>query len=428
MPGLQTQKAPSPGLVLPHYALGAIFFLATCVLLLFSSNAFSGHYFHPKLLALTHMAALGWATMIIFGALYQLLPVILEAPLYSEKLAKVTLVFFSAGVICLVYSFWNFYVGLTIQVASLLILLSFFLFAINIIVTACKALKWNNETDFIITSCIWLLLTGILGTMMAFNFSYPFLEKSHLLFLKIHAHTGIAGWFMLLIMGVGSKLIPMFLLSHNLNTKKLNYTYYLLNLGLIGFTIDLFLRDEKALLPLYALLIISGLLFFISFIFEAYKKRARKLLDIGLKHSFAAFVFILLPILIGIIISFNPSLRSDFLQQVYLVYGTTVFLGFISSLILGQTFKTLPFIVWLSVYSHSPGKQKNILPKNLYNDKILNTQYVVYILSILTLIAGILLAQPVVIKAGAVLLLITAFLYNINVFKTLRHFIKPANI
>lgn len=424
MQGVQIQKSPSPAVVLPHYICGALFFLVLCLLILFSSDAFSGHYFHPKLLAITHIAALGWGTMVILGALYQLLPVILDIPLYSEQLAKVTFYSFTSGVICLAYSFWNFYVGIHIQVASVLLLLSFLFLAINVVLTARRALKWNIETDFIVTSSFWLLLTGILGAIMAFNFNYPFLHKSHLLFLKIHAHMGIAGWFIMLIIGVGSKLIPMFLLAHNLNTKKLNYAYYLVNIGLLGFSVDLFFREEKAFLPLYATLIILGILFFISFIYEAYKKRVRKQLDIGLRHSFMAFIFLFLPILIGIIISFNSSVNDTFLMQVYLVYGISIFFGFISMLILGQTLKTLPFIVWLHRYGKSAGRKETLLPKNLYSEKIANSQYVVYLLALPTLIIGILLSLPVVIKTGAILLLATAVLYNINVFKIISHSLK----
>jgi hypothetical protein len=364
--------------------------------------------------------------MIIFGASHQLLPVILEASLFSEQIAKYTFYTFTAGVILLAWSFWNFYVGLHIQIASSLLLLSFALFLINIIFTARKSAKWNNEADFLVTSAGWLVLTGILGTMMAFNFSYPFLHKSHLLFLKIHAHMGIVGWFMMLIIGVGSKLIPMFLLSHGLNNKKLDYSYYLLNLGLIGLSSDLFFRGEKAFLPLYAFLMVAGILYFLSFLYEAYKKRLRKQLDIGLKHSFLAFLFLFIPILAGVFISFNFSLNDKFLLRVYLVYGTSIFLGFISLLILGQTFKTLPFIVWLNKYNKTD-KQKTLIPKNLYSEKLANLQYVIYILAISTLIIGILLSAPLVIKAGAILLLATAVLYNINVFKIVLHSLKKTD-
>lgn len=426
MHGLGTNKTHSASVVLPHFIFGALSFLAVTILLVLSPDIFSGHYFHPKLLTITHIAVLGWGIMIIFGSLYQLLPVLVEASLFSETLAKITFGIFGMGIIFMAWSFWNFYVGSELLIASILILFSFVLFAINIFTTVRKSKKQSSEIDFISTSVIWLLFTGILGLLMAINFTHPFLPKSHLLFLKIHAHLGIAGWFILLIMGVASKLIPMFLLSQNLNQKKLTAAYYLVNAGLIGFIIDIYFFEGSIILPVFGVLIVSGILCFISFVFEAYKKRLRKVLDIGLKHTFAAILVLFLPIVLGLVLSFIHSPDSVFLLRVYLVYGVSIFLGFISSLILGQTFKTLPFIVWLHNYGNRAGKGNLPLPKDLYSEKLAESQFIIYLAALLTLFAGILLAIPLLIRAGALLFLIVAVLYSINIFKII--FIKPPSL
>ncbi|MBU0696487.1 MAG: cytochrome C oxidase subunit I, partial [Bacteroidetes bacterium] len=70
-------------IVISHYLLAAINFLALAPMLALAVNDLGGHYFQPHLLAITHTAALGWGTVIIFGACYQLVPVILETELYS---------------------------------------------------------------------------------------------------------------------------------------------------------------------------------------------------------------------------------------------------------------------------------------------------------------------------------------------------------
>jgi hypothetical protein len=110
--------------------------------------------------------------------------------------------------------------------------------------------------------------------------------------------------------------------------------------------------------------------------------------------------------------------------QIYLVYGATIFFGFITSLILGQTFKTLPFIIWMHRYSKVAGRQKTMLPKDLYSQTLVKAQYVVYLVALPTLIVGILLSISVVIKTGGVLLLATAVLYTINVLKIVMHNFK----
>lgn len=417
-------KSPSVSVVLPHFIFGALSFFVVTLLLLFSTDAFSGHYFHPQLLSITHLAVLGWGVMIVFGSLYQLLPVLLETPLYSENLARITFVFLASGIITIAWSFWNFYVGIQLEIASALLLLAFICFSLNIFLTVRKSKINSTSIDFISTSVIWLLLTGILGFLMAINFTNPFLPKSHLLFLKIHAHIGIAGWFILLIIGVASKLIPMFLLAQNLNQKKLSTAYYLINGGLIAFVVDMLLFEGSSLLPIYAFTIVGGISCFISYIYEAYKKRVRKILDIGLKHTFLAMIVIFLPAIIGILLSFTNSIESPFLLRVYLIYGTAIFLGFISALILGQTFKTLPFIVWLHKFGNGAKKGNAPLPKDLYSENLAKGQLIIYLVGFLLFMIGILSGLFIFIQTGSILLLITALLYNINIFKIIFFKIK----
>ena len=75
-------------LVIAHYITAALLFLLLTTFIFFSSNAFIGHYFHPKLLAITHVTTLGWISLVIIGSLYQLAPVITNTNLYSTKTIK----------------------------------------------------------------------------------------------------------------------------------------------------------------------------------------------------------------------------------------------------------------------------------------------------------------------------------------------------
>ena len=90
-------KTTSHQVVIPFYAYAALSFLAATVLLFFSDASFTGHYFQPHILAITHLMALGWATMIIFGASHQLVPVLIESDLYSNKLSYVSFTLAALG-------------------------------------------------------------------------------------------------------------------------------------------------------------------------------------------------------------------------------------------------------------------------------------------------------------------------------------------
>jgi hypothetical protein len=411
MSKLTTNKAAPASIVLPHYAFGAVSFFVLTVLMFFFTDSFTGHYFNPHLLAITHIATLAWGTMLIFGALYQFLPVVLVADLYSHLLARITFVFFATGIIILIYSFWSFSVGILIQVGSSILLAGASFFVFNIIATSQKTKETVVEAEFIVTSAIWFWITVFIGTLMAFNFTYAFLPKEHLYYLKIHAHIGIAGWFLLLIIGVSSKLIPMFLLSPSTNKKKLKYAYYIINGALLSFLVDAFLFGGVARGIIYFSLVTIGLFFYFSFILTAYKKRARKILDIGMKQSMVAFVIVCIPILTGILINSTTALNSTFLLRITMVYGISILLGFISILILGQTFKTLPFIVWLKLNKNVSGQEKPPLPQKLYSEPIVKLQFVFFLTGLGVLLVGVGFSISYIIKVACIFLMFAALLY-----------------
>ncbi|GAB1450240.1 hypothetical protein MASR2M47_02960 [Draconibacterium sp.] len=208
---IASQNAPSPKVVVPHYVFGGVILFLTSVLIVFYPAAFTQHFFSAQLLAITHLLVLGWITMIIFGALYQLLPVIMEVKLYSEQLAKFSFALLGVGTVLLAFAFWRFSFGVVMYVAGSLIVISVILFVINVLRTAQSSSKNVVERTFIVSSVIWLLFTVLAGLALAVNLSHPYLKVSHIELLKLHAHAGLVGWFIQLIIGVSSKLLPMFM-------------------------------------------------------------------------------------------------------------------------------------------------------------------------------------------------------------------------
>lgn len=426
MEGLKTNLAPSKNVVLPHFIYSTVSFLALAIMLVFSSDSLAGHYFQPSILAMTHVAVLGWATMIIFGALYQLIPVIMETSLFSEKLARINFWILGTGIAVFATSLWLSSFRLLMPIASIVVLLGFLLFSLNIIITSIKAEKREIQTWFIGASSMWLFLTGLLGTLIVFNYRYHFLDQIHLHYLKIHAHMGMAGWFILLIMGVGSLLLPMFFISHKLNKKKMILAFFLVNTGLAALSLDWWFTGGSKLIPIYGLVISGGILSFISFIYDSYKKRMRKKLDIGMKFSVLSMMLFIAPIILGFIASLRFSQNIQLLNRISLLYGFAFIMGFISSLILGQTYKTLPFIIWLDKYKDRIGKEKIIMPRELYSEKIASIQFWTYVPAIILLATGILISNKTILMIGSVFLLLCSLAYVWNVFMMFLH--KPKDL
>ena len=414
-------KTTTHKVVVPFYIYAALSFLAATILLLLSSNGILQHYFQPSSLAIIHTMALGWGTMIILGASHQLVPVLIEGELYSARLAAFS--FFSAGlgIPLLVYGFFVFDMGWPAKLGGSLIISAILAYLINIALSMSRSGRENIHAIFVFTSAIWLLVTAAVGLLLVFNFTEAFLPSDSLYYLSLHAHMGLIGWFLMLVMGGGSRLIPMFLISKYNNNRLLWWIYALLNGGLLTF-VFIFLRNGARwlmLLPLAALLL--SLVLFAFFVYRAFRQRIRKKLDEPMQLSLLSVLMMAIPMIFLVVLMI--FLLSDELEnkQLVIAYGFIIFFGWLTAIIMGMTFKTLPFIVWNKVYHRLAQKGKTPNPKDLFSPKIFLWMCLFYLSGFLVFSCGILSAQVMVLQLGAVLLILSAFLYNWNVIPLAFH-------
>ena len=102
------QQTTSHKVVIPFYAYAALSIFIGLLMLFLNLEIFDNHHFFSKTLAITHIMALGWGSMIIFGASYQLLPVIIASKLYSNSLAYLSFIFSAIGIPILITGFYVF--------------------------------------------------------------------------------------------------------------------------------------------------------------------------------------------------------------------------------------------------------------------------------------------------------------------------------
>jgi hypothetical protein len=405
-------------IVLPFYAYAAIAFLAGTILLLDSPGAFTGHFFHPAILAVTHTMALGWGTMIILGASHQLAPVLTGNRLFSTTLGTCSFLSAALGIPFLVYGFWTFRLGWMAQAGGISIVVSAGCFVINLWATISRGKSDNVQAIYMLTASLWLLLGTATGLALIYNFTEPFLSKGALAYLPLHAHIGIVGWFLLLVIGVGSRLIPLFLVSKYSNDRILWWIYFLFNGGLLSFIV-LFCLDQKLfLIPASA--VGTGVLLFGYYCYRCYQSRIRKTLEAQLKISLASVGLMVLPLLaLIVVIGLGPAGGAD--NRMPLIYGFLIFFGWITGIILGMTFKTLPFIVWNKVYQSRTGAVPTPNPKQLVHDGLFRVMMGAWAAGLLVFIPGIWLRLAFLLRMGAGFLAMAALLYNYQVFTILNY-------
>ena len=425
MKELVGRHAPSPSLVVPHFVLGAIIWLLVCLLITLNPGAFTAHYFNPVVLSITHLTVLGWITMVIFGALYQLIPVVMEHRLYSETLGKISFYTLGSGAVLLSLSFWNSWFGFWMYLAASLLVISITLFTINILGTAYRSTIRNMARLFISTAVFWLFFTLLAGVALVIHLADPYIPVSHLEVLKLHAHAGMVGWFLLLIIGVTSVLLPMFLVSHGNYKRALWFSYIGINGGLATGIFSLYFSLESAL-TVSIVLGVSGLVAYASFVFQVFRQRMKRKLDLGMQQSLLAFILLVVPVVLIVLTGIKQPFGGTLSLSLVMVYGSTLLIGFVSSLIQGQSYKTLPFIVWLKVYKHQVGKMDLPFPKELYSGKVAQAQIWIYSIGLAGFLTGLYLRNLILLTLGGSFLLVSAGFFAYNIFKIVLH--KPAGI
>ena len=415
MANISVNKAPEGFAVVPFYATAAIFFLVFSLLLHGTGNQILGHYFQPKVLAIVHTLALGWGTMIILGAAYQLIPVIFENKLYSSSLAFVSYVLLTIGTVLLIYCFWNFRTGSLMVLAGGLITLCSYLYFFLLWMTIKDSERSFELNLFFMLSAFWFCFTTTVGLILAINLGFPFLEKSHLEILKLHAHAGIAGWFLQLVLGAAAKMLPMFLLGKSSKTKLLYVSVILINLGLTMFLADGYRNGISSTTLWFGGLIFLGFLCWLIYMYDCFKSRARKKIDIPMRHAFISILCL------GVAFLQVPILVQTTSGKWVTLYAVWIFLGWITSIILGMTFKTLPFIIWNLRYKDMNGAHKVPMPKDLYNQKLLKIQFYLFLSCLLWTSGCIVFGFRKGLAIGSYLWILLSVSYLLNVLKVLLH-------
>lgn len=362
-----------PFKIVAKYFIAAIFsFVLLNGLLLYFHNDISGFHFQPKILAFTHIATLGWITMIIFGALFQLIPVVLEVKLYSEKLAEIQFWIFTLGIAGLVYSFLNFGDREIIIVSAIMLNLAMFIFAFNVIVKMIKVKKWNITGYYLAAAVFHLVVTAIAGLLLAINLAYPYIKTSHLNYLNLHVHIAFIGWVTMVVMGVSFKLIPMFTLSHGYSLKSGKLAFWLINISLLGISAVMHYENTTTLFYLFSGLIAAGIYVFLYQMYLIFNKRIRKKFDIGIKFSATAYLMLGLVTILG---CFLTVVDYENITNLTLIYGYMIIFGYVSLLIVGQMYKIVPFLVWYHKYSSKVGLEKVPMLKDMFNEKYAHIEF-----------------------------------------------------
>ncbi|MDF2630032.1 MAG: hypothetical protein K0R39_3863 [Symbiobacteriaceae bacterium] len=405
----------APHLWVPlRFFLGGLLSLAALLITAYQKAPLLAHdYLHnAATLAVTHLFTLGLGGMVVMGALYQMVPVLLYSTLFSERLANIHLAVHGIGLTLMVTGFrrWN---TILIATGGGLVLTGALLFACNLGLTFRKAERWNWHGAFMPVAVLFYIATLIWGFVLALNQRYGFIGEVEGAALTGHLTLGFLGWFSLMIVSAGLKLVPMFAPAKTLPPRLVAATGGGLAAGVLAILAGLWLG--RPLLWAGYVLSAAALLTYTGLIGYTYLHRRTGPLDFSIRFSLTAAGCLVPPILA---LPWAPREWQAGLTFLFV-------LGFIGGTILGMLLRIIPFMVWLHRFRNREHKQEKVpFLHELFQPRFAWTALLTWFPAVLLISLGVALEQGLLITAGAIIGMIGLAAYGWALRQILHH-VKP---
>ncbi|MEO7041943.1 MAG: hypothetical protein ABI035_06765 [Gemmatimonadaceae bacterium] len=400
MAGLTMQGTPSLRLPGEHFA-AALFFLGvgSIGLIWIAPELAAGLYLSPHVAGVTHCFTLGWLSMTIFGALYQLLPVALGVSIRSERAGH--------------FSFWTFVPGVALFASGVafssvdlryvgigLITISIVCLLINVGMSLQRVAKRDVIWAAVTTGISFLGATLLLGALLAENMRVGFLGEARIRVLTTHLHVAMLGWVLIMIMGISHRLLPMFLLAHTAGTQWTRRALTFVAPGVVILGCGLATNHRIAGVSISwvgVILVEAGIVCFLRQAWLFFVARKRPRLDAGLRHAAVALIFLGCAAILAPIVMLS-GMDARQLDTGYVLIGL---LGGLTLYVVGQFYKVVPFLAWMARFHDDMGKRRVPTVAQLYSSRIAHVDLLLFVLGIGGMFGGVLAGISTIVRVGA---------------------------
>ena len=343
---------PPPFRLPGEHFVAALLWLAlgAAGLVLTAPQLAAGNIFDPRVFAVTHCITLGVITSAIFGALYQLFPVTMGRAVRSLGVAHLTFWLLQAGALLVVAGFW-FSSGAAQGTGWVAVGIAAVLFGPNLISQSLRAYPDPVVGRYIAAAYVAFMAALGLGSLRIGE-TLGYWHVDRLAMIASHFHLAALGFASAVAIGVGSRMLPMFLVSHGFPRWPLRWIGPLGGAGLAGFTLGQFAGSRGITLLSGGLMSLAGCLYLYLGL-EYFRRRVRRTLDPGLAHVVAAYLSLAIGAGVGISLLVG---RGGFSPRVWAVYGLLLLTGWLGLLIVGVLYKVLPFLTWLHLFGPRMGE------------------------------------------------------------------------
>ncbi len=410
MAGLSLEQAP-PISVPFRFFLGAPPFLLLTALALLAAgpDALESRWSQP-LLGITHLLTLGFMSMVMSGAVLQLLPVLAGAQVPQPRMVAWAIHLpLLAGTLLLCGGLY-FSTAVLVTLAIPLLACAFAVFLSVAIYSLARAPARNASTHAMLLALAALSLTVGLGLLLAAGIT-GMLNLSMLPLVALHVGWGLIGWTTLLVMGVAYQVVPMFQLTQpypRTVTRWLGSTLFVL---MIVWSCHLLLPEPAAswLAIAAACGLAASITAFAVITLRLQQKRRRKVADITLQFWRTGLFSLLAAAMLWLAGQVSATLAESTFYA--LALGILFIIGFALSVIQGMMYKITSFLIWFHLQGKlPPGKAPHM--KNIIPDHTARWHWRIHLASLPLCLSSAMWPMPWVYAAGGALLLGGILLLN----------------
>lgn len=385
--------------------------LAGLVLVIYGSDALA-HQWNPVTLAVVHLLALGFLAMIMFGALLQLVCVLLAVqPPRLALVAALSHGALSAGTLTLAAGL-AFGVPWLMHVAQGLLASGVAAFIASLAVALVRSDAHTPTLRGIALALVALASTAGFGLVLAQALSEG-LEVPIIRLTEFHAGWGLAGWTFALVASVAYQVVPLFQFTAPFPASMQRVLVPGVFVTLLGWTIA---SSADAPWAAYAagvceILTALALIVFAATTFALQRRRRRRAPDSTLEFWALGMASLAASSLAFLAAQLWPEWRAHAAYP--LLLGTLMLAGFGMSVVCGMLYKIAPFLTWLHLQRTAPGRAASHT-RGVVPDKMARRHARVHGVAIAVLIAAF--AVPALARPAGVMFAVSAVLLAANLY------------
>jgi hypothetical protein len=385
MAQLSFEQAPPLSVPFRFFLAAPVFGLLCAALAVWRGPDVFGSRWTPATLGATHLVTLGFLASVMVGALMQILPVLVGAPLPAPRtVAWLTHLALLAGTLALVVGFVSLQPALLgFAVIALTAGLAVFLGAV--VVSLARVRSWNTTVGVMWLVAIALAATVTFGALLVVSLAFGLALPTAALY-DLHPGWGLLGWIGMLVIGVAYQVVPMFQMTPAYSDKITSWLTWAIFAALALWTVVQVTLGEagNALARGLALTLAAAYAAFGVVTLDLQRQRRRRLADVTLDFWRVGMVC-----LIAAAAAWAVKLTQIFaLPDAFDVFlGVLAIVGVAVSVVNGMLYKIAPFLVWFHLQGRGAGRSVPHM-KKILGDAEQRTQFRAQLVALALLLAA----------------------------------------